>query len=42
MYLGIDLGTSDVKIVLVDEAQRVVAQASASPTGEFHSMSQMR
>ncbi len=29
MYLGIDLGTSAVKVVLVDEAQRVVEQASA-------------
>ena len=29
MYLGIDLGTSGVKLVLVDEAQRVVAQATA-------------
>jgi xylulokinase len=30
VYLGIDLGTSGVKIVLVDEVQRVVAQASAA------------
>ncbi len=29
MYLGIDLGTSGVKAVLVDEEQRVVAQESA-------------
>ena len=29
MYLGIDLGTSSVKAVLVDEEQRVVAQESA-------------
>jgi xylulokinase len=29
VYLGIDLGTSGVKLVLVDEAQRVVAQATA-------------
>jgi len=31
LYLGIDLGTSGVKLVLVDEGQRVVAQA----TGEL-------
>jgi len=30
MYLGIDLGTSGVKTLLVDSDQRVVAQASAS------------
>ncbi|MCL4133129.1 UNVERIFIED_CONTAM: hypothetical protein GTU68_017675 [Idotea baltica] len=30
MYLGIDLGTSSVKTVLIDEAQNVVASASAS------------
>src|SRR5262245_46270007 len=30
MYLGIDLGTSSVKVLLVDEAQRVVAEASSS------------
>jgi xylulokinase len=29
LYLGIDLGTSGVKLVLVDQAQRVVAQATA-------------
>lgn len=29
MYLGIDVGTSSVKAVLVDEAQRVVGAASA-------------
>ncbi|AWK88226.1 xylulokinase [Azospirillum thermophilum] len=29
MYLGIDLGTSGVKAVLVDEAQRFVGQAAA-------------
>ncbi len=27
MYLGIDLGTSEVKAVLVDDAQRCVARA---------------
>src|SRR3954453_17648009 len=32
MYLGIDLGTSAVKIVLVDDAQRVVASRSRSLT----------
>ncbi|PAY10807.1 xylulokinase [Bradyrhizobium sp. UFLA03-84] len=32
MYLGIDLGTSAVKTVLVDEAQRVVASRSRSLT----------
>ncbi|WP_426437372.1 xylulokinase [Bradyrhizobium genosp. P] len=32
MYLGIDLGTSAVKTVLVDEAQRVVASRSQSLT----------
>jgi xylulokinase len=32
MYLGIDLGTSSVKLLLVDETQRVVAEAS-SPLG---------
>jgi xylulokinase len=30
LYLGIDLGTSGVKVVLVDEAQRVVAWTSTS------------
>jgi xylulokinase len=30
MYLGIDLGTSGLKALLIDEAQRVVGQASAS------------
>jgi xylulokinase len=29
MYLGVDLGTSSVKAVLVDDAETVVAQASA-------------
>lgn len=29
MYLGIDLGTSSVKILLVDERQRVVGEASS-------------
>jgi len=29
MYLGIDLGTSSVKLLLVDETQRVVAEASS-------------
>jgi len=29
LYLGIDLGTSGVKLVLADEEQRVVAQATA-------------
>src|SRR6187549_794812 len=29
-YLGIDLGTSAVKAILVDEKQNLVAQASAS------------
>ena len=32
MYLGIDLGTSSVKAVLVDHAQNVVAQASVALT----------
>src|SRR5207302_9678593 len=32
MYLGIDLGTSAVKTVLVDDAQRVVASRSRSLT----------
>jgi len=32
MYLGIDLGTSAVKTVLVDEAQRVVASRSQALT----------
>jgi xylulokinase len=30
VYLGVDLGTSGVKLVLADEAQRVVAQATAA------------
>ena len=30
MYLGIDIGTSSVKTVLFDRAQRLVAQASAA------------
>jgi xylulokinase len=29
MYLGIDVGTSSVKALLVDDAQRIVAEASA-------------
>mgnify|MGYP003408335601 CR=1 FL=1 len=29
MYLGIDLGTSAVKTVLVDDAQHIVAESSA-------------
>jgi len=29
MYLGIDLGTSGVKVLLIDDAQRVVASANA-------------
>ena len=29
MFLGIDIGTSSVKAVLVDERQRIVATASA-------------
>lgn len=29
MYLGIDLGTSEVKVLLIDEAQRIVASAHA-------------
>jgi xylulokinase len=32
VYLGIDLGTSGVKLVLADEEQRVVAQATAELT----------
>ncbi|MEO8603430.1 MAG: xylulokinase [bacterium] len=32
MYLGLDLGTSSVKAMLVDDAQRVVGQASAPLT----------
>ena len=32
MYLGIDLGTSAVKTILVDDAQRVVASRSQSLT----------
>ena len=39
MFIGIDLGTSAVKVLLVDERQRVVDQASAplslSPTAIF-------
>ena len=34
MYLGIDLGTSGVKILLVGDDQRIVAQASAPLTVE--------
>ncbi|HZU85593.1 MAG TPA: FGGY family carbohydrate kinase, partial [Polyangiaceae bacterium] len=29
MYLGIDVGTSSVKALLVDDAQRIVSEASA-------------
>ena len=29
MFLGIDIGTSSVKAVLVDEAQQILASASA-------------
>ncbi|MDU6751085.1 MAG: FGGY family carbohydrate kinase, partial [Bradyrhizobium sp.] len=32
MYLGIDLGTSAVKTILVDDAQRVVASRSHNLT----------
>ncbi|WP_308916153.1 xylulokinase [Jannaschia sp. LMIT008] len=32
MYLGLDLGTSSLKALLVDDAQRVVAEASAPLT----------
>jgi len=32
MFLGLDIGTSGVKAVLVDESQQLVAQASASMT----------
>lgn len=31
MYLGIDLGTSSVKILLVDSSQRIRAQGEAGP-----------
>lgn len=31
MYLGIDLGTSGVKAVIIDEVQRLVAEASSRP-----------
>jgi xylulokinase len=34
MYLGIDLGTSSVKALLVDETQRILAEASAPLTVE--------
>ena len=30
MYLGIDLGTSGVKVLLIDERQNVISAASAS------------
>ena len=30
MYLGIDIGTSSVKTVLVDDAQRILATASSA------------
>jgi xylulokinase len=29
MYLGIDLGTSGVKIIIIDEEDRLIAQASS-------------
>ena len=29
MYLGIDLGTSSVKALLIDDAQRIVASGSS-------------
>ena len=32
MYLGIDIGTSSVKAVLVDEHHRIVAQSSDALT----------
>jgi xylulokinase len=32
MYLGIDLGTSGVKVLLIDEAQRIVGSATSSLT----------
>ena len=35
MYLGIDLGTSAVKAILVDDRQRVVASASQALTTAF-------
>src|SRR5438045_1941566 len=34
MYLGIDVGTSEVKVALVDDAQRVVAVGRAALTVE--------
>jgi xylulokinase len=34
MYVGIDLGTSSVKALLVDDSQRIVAEASAPLTVE--------
>jgi xylulokinase len=32
MYLGIDLGTSSVKAVLIDDAQTIVAEATSAPS----------
>jgi xylulokinase len=32
MYLGIDLGTSELKVVLLDDGQRVVANAAEAIT----------
>ena len=32
MYLGIDLGTSGVKVMLMDETQEVVGSATAALT----------
>jgi xylulokinase len=34
MYIGLDLGTSGLKALLIDEAQNVVAEASAALTNE--------
>jgi xylulokinase len=34
MYLGIDVGTSSVKVLLVDDAQRILGEASAPLTTE--------
>jgi xylulokinase len=31
MYLGIDLGTSGVKSILIDDTQKIVAEQSSSP-----------
>ena len=32
MYIGLDLGTSGLKGILIDETQRVLAEASAPLT----------